>query len=195
MFEELISELEEMDGRQVSVSFSSDGEGYFDRGCLSETCLFEFKIQEDDWKEKVRDEEVFCPFCRHGADSDQWWTESQLEYAEQVALGQVVDGFSNAMKRDADRWNRGQPKKSFIRMTMRVEDRPSHITLPPSAAELMELKISCPECACRYAVIGAAYFCPACGHNAVEQDFSRSLQTVSDSMSAIPKICQVSTAE
>ena len=39
----------------------------------------------------------------------------------------------------------------------------------------MQLKITCPECACRYAVIGAAFFCPACCHNAAEQVFSRSV--------------------
>ena len=106
MFEDLIRTLENLDGRKVSVEIPADPEGYFDRACPSESCLFEFKIHEDDWKDKVRDEEVFCPFCRHGAPSDQWWTERQLEHARQAAFGQVKGDINQAMRRDADRWNR-----------------------------------------------------------------------------------------
>jgi hypothetical protein len=39
----------------------------------------------------------------------------------------------------------------------------------------MRLKITCAVCACRYAVIGAAFFCPACGHNAADLMLGQSL--------------------
>ena len=39
----------------------------------------------------------------------------------------------------------------------------------------MQRKVNCPKCECRYAVVGAAFFCPACGHNAAEQMFSQSM--------------------
>lgn len=188
MFEDLIRALENLDGQKVSVSIPADAEGYFDRACPSEGCLFEFKIHEDDWKDKVREEEVFCPFCRHGAPSDQWWTETQIEHARQVALSQVKAGINDAMRRDAERWNRRQPRNSFIRITMSVDRKPTHIALPPAAAEPMELKIACPACASRYAVIGAAYFCPACGHNSVDRDFWRSMDTLLASLASVPQV-------
>lgn len=188
MFEDLIRALENLDGQKVSVSIPADAEGYFDRACPSEGCLFEFKIHEDDWRDKARDEEVFCPFCRHGAPSDQWWTEAQLEHARQVALSQVNTGINDAMRRDADRWNRRQPRNSFIRMTMSVDRKLTHVALPPAAAEPMELKITCPACSCRYAVIGAAYFCPACGHNSVDRDFQRSMDALLASLASIPQV-------
>lgn len=190
MFENLIRALENLDGRQVSVSMPADTDGYFDRACPSEACLFEFKIHGDDWRGKVKDEEVFCPFCRHSAPSDQWWTEVQIEHAKQAALGEVSGEINTAMRRDADRWNSGQPRNSFLRITMSVDNKPRHIALPPAAAEPMELKITCPECNCRYAVIGAAYFCPACGHNSVERDFARSIDTQIASLDAIAYVRQ-----
>lgn len=190
MFEDLIRALESLDGRKVSVSIPADAEGYFDRACPSDTCLFEFKIHEDDWKDKVRDEEVFCPFCRHAASSDEWWTETQIEHARQSAMNQVTGDINQAMRRDADRWNRRQPRNSFIRITMSVDNKPRHIALPPSAAEPMEMEVNCPACECRYAVIGAAYFCPACGHNSVERDFQRSIQTQLASLDAIIHVRQ-----
>ena len=83
MFENLLRELRRLDGtHRIAVSLSSDGEGYLDRECPSPECEVQFKVHEDDWRDKVRDEEVFCAFCGHAAASDQWWTQQQLERAK-----------------------------------------------------------------------------------------------------------------
>lgn len=153
----------------------SDKDGYFDRECPSQECTFQFKVHEDDLRDKVRDDEVFCPFCGHTAPSDSWWTQQQLKHAKEAAIAQIEGRLSGAIKRDAQRWNRRQPKNEFISLTMNVDSRPQRVMLPPAAAQPMELKISCPQCACRYAVIGTAYFCPACGHNAADQMFEQSI--------------------
>lgn len=64
-------------------------------------------------------------------------------------------------------------------MSMKVSGgtRRTH-TIPAKAAELMQLEIQCENCSSRYAVIGSAYFCPACGHNSVTQTFSDSLRKI-----------------
>ncbi len=189
MFEDMIRELRRLEGsQQVSVSIDADEEGYFDRECPAAECLFQFKIHEDDWRDKVRDEEVFCPFCGHTADSDKWWTQDQVEHAKKVALAHVQQRLGRAMKRDADRWNRRQPRNSFISITMKVDNRPRHIPLPLAAAEPMRLKITCPECDCRYAVIGAAFFCPACGHNAAELVFTQSLGGIRSALDSVEAV-------
>lgn len=186
MFEELLRELDRLSGTHtVSVNVPSDKDGYFDRECPSPECTFQFKIQEDDWRDRIRDEEVFCPFCGHAAGSGSWWTQQQLKHAEDAALAQIEGRLSGAMNRDTQRWNRSQPKNSFISMTMKVDSRPQRVLLPPAAAEPMELRITCPECACRYAVIGTAYFCPACGHNAADQMFAQSIEGVRKTLDAI----------
>jgi hypothetical protein len=77
-----------------------------------------------------------------------------------------------------------------MRITMSVDNKPKHIALPRAAAEPMEMKVACPACACRYAVIGAAYFCPACGHNSVERDFQRSIERQLASLDAIIHVRQ-----
>ena len=83
MFEETIRTLRQLDGTtSVSVPISYDKEGYFDRECPSEECQFQFKIHSEDWKVKVRDKEVFCPFCGHTADSSEWNIQEQLEHAK-----------------------------------------------------------------------------------------------------------------
>jgi len=189
VFDELIKELRRLDGRHmVSVSIASDADGYFDRECPGDACQFKFKVHEDDWREKVRDEEVHCPFCGHTAHANAWWTQEQLKHTEKTALAHVGHRINRAMKSDADRWNRRQPRNSLINMTMKVDSRPLHLPLPPEAVEPMRLKITCPRCECRYAVIGAAFFCPACGHNAAELVFSQTITGIRQVLNALTDI-------
>ncbi len=55
MFDELLRELLRLEApQQIRVPVSSDDEGYLDRECPSPECLFEFKVHEDDWRDKVR---------------------------------------------------------------------------------------------------------------------------------------------
>lgn len=176
MFEESQRALRRLGATtSLSVPISGDADGYLDRECPSEACLFQFKIHGEDWKGKVGGGEVFCPFCGHAAGPDKWWTPQQVEHARAAALAQIKGQLSKALKTDAQRFNRRQPRGGLISMTMNVDSRPQQISLPPAAAEPMQLKISCPSCACRYAVIGAAYFCPACGHSAAGQVFEQTI--------------------
>lgn len=193
MFDRLIKEIGRLHGVSVSVPMKSDEEGYFDRACPSSKCEFEFKIHEDDWREKIRDEGAFCPFCRHRANVDQWWTREQRKRAEEVALNRVQHRLGNAMRRDADGWNSRHRGDNLIRITLDVKSQPRHVMLPEAVAEPMRLKIGCPECACRYAVIGAAFFCPACGHNAAGQVFERSIAGVLAALDALPTVRGVIT--
>lgn len=182
-------ELRRLDGtHRISVSIPADPDSYLDRECPSSECLFQFKVHDVDWTEKVRDEQVFCPFCGHSAGSSKWWTHEQIKHAQEAVLAQVQQRLGHAMRRDADNWNRHQKRDSFIRITIKVDNRPQHVLLPPAAADPMRLKITCPSCTCRYAVIGAAFFCPACGHNAADLMFSQAANGIRTALDAIPQV-------
>lgn len=188
MFEETLRELQRLKGAQVAVPVPADAEGYLDRECPADKCLFGFKVHEEDWRDKVRDEEVFCPFCGHAAPARNWATREQVERVTSAAMAQIQQRVGSAMKRDATRWNQRQPHKSFIRVTMRVTDGPRTVVLPLAAVEPMRLKISCPACTCRYAVIGAAFFCPACGHNAADHVFTQSIAGIRQALNALDAV-------
>lgn len=189
MFDELLRELQRLEGTTlIPVSLQTDVDGYFDRECPSEECLFEFKVLMDDWRNKVREEEAFCPFCGHTAEAVKWNTPEQAEHLQDAAIAHVQQRIGDAMVRDAKNWNRRQPANSFISMTMSVDSRPQQILLPPSAAEPMRLKITCAACDCRYAVIGAAFFCPACGHNAADLMFSQTVTGIRHALDALPNV-------
>ena len=179
MFEDLIKEMERLNGQSLSVPIDSDEKGYTDKQCPSTECEFIFKVNEEDWKNIFKDEAVWCPLCRYEAPADQWFTIEQVEHAKAEAFTVVQGKVHNALKSGAQKFNRKQPKNSFISMSMEVKGSFHRTyTIPAQAAELMQLEIQCEKCNARFAVIGSAYFCPACGHNSVTQTFSDSLRKI-----------------
>lgn len=188
MFEETIRTLKQLGNEKSTLSISADDDNYFDRECPAPECLAQFKVLMADWKEKVRDEEVFCPFCGHTADAQKWWTQKQLDHVRDVALAKIQGAIGGALRRDAESFNQRHSRGGFISMSMKVDSRPQHVPIPYAAAAPMRLKIACGECGCRYAVVGAAYFCPSCGANAAELVFDLTTQGIRQSLDAIDAI-------
>lgn len=180
MFEDLQKALKKLEQtKQVSIPIDTDEKGYIDKQCPSEECEFVFKVHEEDWANVVKDEAVWCPFCRHEAPADQWYTIEQIEHGKSEVLSMIKGEMHNAMISDAQRFNRRQHKGGFISMSMKVSgSRKRTQPIPAKAAELMQLEITCEECSTRFSVIGSAYFCPACGHNSVVRTFKDSLRKI-----------------
>lgn len=179
MFEDIIRELKRMEqGMTVSVPIEVDAEGYSDRKCPAENCLFEFKVHGEDWTEKFEDT-VHCPLCGHDAPSDSWWTDEQIEHAKEQALQQVQARLGNALHRSAQSFNRRQPKSGFITMSMEYKGtRGERAVVPAPAEEPFDLKITCEECGVRFSVIGSAFFCPCCGVSSVQRMFTDAMRKV-----------------
>jgi len=189
MFDDVLRKVRELErGVKVPIRFELDDNGYFDRVCPSRDCRTSFKVNFDDWRNIVRDEEVFCPLCRHDADATEWNTPSQERQIEQAAQAYVQDVIGRAIQSDARRFNRSQSRTSFIKMSMSYKPGTVPVPIPASAADIMTQEFSCKKCQCRYASIGAAFFCPACGHNPVLETFANSLSTVRETIAAIPEI-------
>lgn len=179
MFENLQNELRRLgELQQVHVPLEGDAEGYADKECPAEACLFQFKIQGDDWKNIVRDEEVFCPSCRHAAPASSWYTTAQIEAARQYAIGTVVNRLNGAMRADSRASKRRQKPGAFLSLTLETKGGRDAVLVPIAAAEPMRLRTLCEECGCRYSYVGAAYFCPSCGRNSASHTFLQTLATI-----------------
>ena len=117
--------------------------------------------------------------CRHEAPADQWFTIEQVEHAKSEALEVVKGEINNALRSSAQKFNRSQPRNSFISMSMEVRGGTQRTyTVPAKAADVMQLEIQCDNCSARFAVIGSAYFCPACGANSVIRTYNDSLRKI-----------------
>lgn len=180
MFDDLSREFKELErGIEIRIPVEADEEGYVDKECPSPSCLFSFKVHEEDWHTLVSDHAVFCPMCGHSAPAQSWWTTEQVQEADRQALEQLNDHVDEALRRGAAKFNRRQPQRGFLRMSMEVKGARRRRSLVPIAGtEPLELRISCEACSARYAVVGSAFFCPACGHSSATRVFDDSLRKV-----------------
>lgn len=155
-----------MESERVSISFNSDSEGYFDKECPNEKCMYQFKVHGDDWQNLFKDEAVFCPLCRHEAKSKSWYTTEQVKNATEQTRKYVRGVIGNALG----------------------NTQTYHYFLPVESRKEMQLKVECKECHSRYAVIGSAFFCPCCGHNSVDETFDQSIKKIENKIKNIPII-------
>lgn len=181
MFQNLQRELQALQRtKAISIPLDADEKGYLDKECPVPGCEFLFKVNKEDWLNICRDEAIWCPMCGHSAPAKQWYTKQQVDHAQQEALKQIRGRINTAMRADAQAFNLRQSKNSFISMSMRVSGGSfSQFKIPAAALEAMQLEIQCEACTTRFAVIGSAYFCPACGHNSVHRMFEDSLRRIS----------------
>lgn len=85
---------------EIPVTLQSDRKGYFDRECPNENCLYTFKINMNDWEEKVSDEEVHCPCCGHNSAVDAF--EESMDSIEKMlsSLPEMKEMLTTSYGRD-----------------------------------------------------------------------------------------------
>lgn len=189
MFEKLQRELKQMDRTKVSIPIESDEDGFVDRECPDEECMFLFKVHEEDWERNFKDESVFCPMCGNESTSDTFWTTEQVNNAEKQSVEYIQGKIHKAMKDDTRSFNSRQSKGGFISINMTVKGHASQkLIMPLPSQEIFEQKIKCEKCESRYSVIGSAFFCPCCGHNSVEQTFNNTINKIESSINNISTI-------
>ena len=189
MFEDVIKKLRRLEGGiSIQVKIPVDDDGYFDRLCPGSECGAHFKVLFSDWRDKVQDAVVYCPICREEAESTEWNTTEQREYIREIGLRHVQREIGSALSSDAKRFNRSQRGGGFIQMSMSYRPGSLPIPVPVSASDIMEQRSSCEECSCSYSSIGAAFFCPACGHNSAGATFSDAVETTRHTLDSLPML-------
>lgn len=179
MFDKLICELKKMERMKVSIPIETDSEGYFDKECPSDNCMFQFKVYAEDWSDKFKDESVYCPMCGHNAPADSFWTTEQVKKGQDQAIKYFESKLSSALSDNAKDFNRRQPRNSFITMSLHYKgSKSNYYIMPLQAQKELQQKITCSKCSARYSVLGSAFFCPCCGYNSVSETFDNSIRKI-----------------
>jgi hypothetical protein len=188
VFDELLQELRKLEkGVEIRAKVSTNEDGYFDRLCSGNNCGTEFKVYLEDWKTKVPDDGAFCLTCGRKAAADEWNTDEQKRYVRDVAIVHLAKTINSALAIDVQRFNSSQ-KPGFIQLSLDVRSSAQPVILPIDAANAMRQKFTCEVCGCRYASIGAAFFCIACGHNSVLSTFDQTTAVVRQTIASLSNI-------
>lgn len=172
----------------IPITLQSGENGYFDRECPNENCLYQFKIKMKDWKEKVSDEEVHCPMCGHVDTSDKWWTQDQLEQMHEIASSYAMNYIQQELDKSFKSLERSTRRNKFIKITYKPGKRVTFINNPIGQMPEWEKEITCEKCGTTYSVIGSAYFCPCCGYNSASSSFSESLDTIQKMLDSVEQM-------
>lgn len=175
----------------IPIQFKSDEKGYYDRQCPNDKCEFVFKVFMEDWKEKVSDEEVFCPMCGHSAPSDQWFTDEQVASMREIMSSYAQSLINDELNKAFGNFARSTRGNKYFKVEYKPRKKITFVNNPIGQRSEWELEIKCEKCQTRYSVIGSAYFCPCCGHNAIDRVFDESLDTVLKMIESIEDISDI----
>ncbi len=172
----------------IPITIRSDEKGYFDRECPNPECLYTFKINLKEWEEKVSGKEMHCPMCGHTASSDQWWTQEQLAEQKKIVENYAQYYAANMLNNMFKKKVQSTRQNKYIRITYKPGRKISFHNTPIGQREEWEHEITCEKCGTQFSVIGAAYFCPCCGHNSVDRTFEDSIDRITKMLNAIPSM-------
>lgn len=176
---------------EIPMKILSDEKGYLDRQCPNKNCLFKFKVNMDDWKEKISDDEVHCPLCGHTDTSDCWYTNEQVEAIKENAKSWAMNYIQNELSKSFEQLERSMRHNKFVKITYNPGKPISFVNNPIGAKEEWALDITCEKCGTRYSVIGSAFFCPCCGYNSASNTFNESIDNVLKMVQSIDEMSKL----
>lgn len=180
---------------EIPMKILSDEKGYLDRQCPNENCLFEFKVNMQDWEDKVSDEEVHCPLCGQIAPSDSWYTYEQLDAMQEIATNWARNYMLGEIDKMFGSLARSTRNNKYIKITYKRNRPVTFVNNPIGAKEEWTLDITCEKCGTRYSVIGSAYFCPCCGYNSASNVFDNSMDTITKMIQSLDDMKATLTAQ
>lgn len=174
------------DEYSMSITLSKDEKGYLARECPNDQCSpGYFKVKPGTGIETEQDN-AFCPYCLHESEPDDFTTEEQLRYAQDLAMREMHDGFDRLLK-DTLGFGSSNKKKMggdflSIEMTYKPGSKP-HVRHP--FEEDIRRDVICPHCQLDHSVFGLAIWCPDCGQDIflthIEAEFNVTRAMLADS--------------
>lgn len=180
---------------EIPMKILSDEKGYLDRQCPNENCLFEFKVNLQDWEDKVSDDEVHCPLCGHVDSSENWYTFEQIDAIQAIAADYARCYVQKELDKMFSNFARSMRNNKYIKITYKQDTPVTFINNPIGAKEEWNLDIICDKCGTRYSVIGSAYFCPCCGYNSASNVFDNSMDMITKMVQSLDEMKTTLTAQ
>jgi len=151
------------DEYSMRIPIPEDPEGRTARECPQTECspgYFKVKFGTAVTDEQER---AYWPYCRYGADPDDFATKEQIQYAEDVVLREAHQGIERMLKGALDLGPAGRRTFGGGLFSMEMRWTPPHVRRPVED-ELLRAVI-CPHCGLDHVVFGLATWCPDCGRD------------------------------
>lgn len=167
---------------KVLMTIPTDENGMIGRECLE--CKKYFKIRLETG---LPTNHCHCPYCEYEGKSDTFWTAAQIDYAQSIALNQVVNQFLKPSLdslrktfKDIER----KTRNSFIQFKFKESNESLTLPIKYYTEKDLETNVSCSSCGLVFSVYGVFARCPDCTELNAFFIYSKSLE-IADKQIAI----------
>jgi hypothetical protein len=158
--------IRDMGGDQyhATINLPRDADGRIARECPDASCspgYFKVKPGTGITGGQVS---VFCPYCRHEAEPNDFTTEEQQRYARELVMREAHCGVDNMIRDTLGLSSSGRRKLGggLISMEISLKSAPLPHVRQPFEDEVRR-DVVCPSCALDLTVFGLATWCGDCG--------------------------------
>jgi len=180
-----LSRLEDIveDEVRLNITLQVDDEGMLGRQCHN--CSQYFKLKLGTGIQDITT--TTCPYCEFQSDCEDFATDDQIEYAQSIAIQQLVEPTLRDFQKSLKKLER-QSKGSLIQF----KAIGTNIRFPIKYYKEKDLEtiVECDNCGLLFAIYGVFASCPDCLRLNSMSMFKKSLEAVRKRLSIIDKIPQ-----
>lgn len=165
-----------MDNLKIQVKIPTDEHGMIGRECLK--CKQYFKLKPGTGLET---DHCHCPYCEYEGNSDNFWTEAQLKYAESIAMQQAYD---KLIKPSLDKLTNSfkqlerSSRNSLIQIKVKTTSNNIHFPIKYYTEKELETVVICDNCNLEFAIYGLFSKCPDCNAINAFLIYEKSLEVI-----------------
>lgn len=174
---------------EFSISLPADRDGRVARKCPDHSCSpGDFKVKPR--PNIVNSKEVaFCPYCGKESSPNEFITQEQLRYANEILKAEALQGIQKEIARAFGLNSQG--KRSLtkgglvdISLEMKPIQKP-YVHRPYS--DVLRRDVICPKCGLDHSVYGLATYCSHCGSDIFTTHILGELQVIEHALADIPR--------
>lgn len=170
----MLNNFNRLNGKRFKIDLKTDNEGMLGRECPNNECSGYFKIKPGTGIDDTKNQPI-CPYCGIQADSQDFSTQEQVEFAKSLVIREVQKALGEDLRKwgkDLERSTRG----GFIQI--KTDYKSSPMPIHYYEEKELETTLTCEECGLVYSVFGKFAYCPDCGVDNTLQILSSNLELI-----------------
>lgn len=154
------------DQYSMNISLPTDEDGRMARECPNEECSPAYFKVKPGTGITEKQEFIYCPYCRHSDDPNNFTTKEQHRYAHDLVTREVGNSVEEMLKKSLGLGSSGKKKigGGLLSIEMSLKSSPKPSVRRPFEEEVRR-DVICPHCGLDQSVYGLATWCADCGEN------------------------------
>jgi len=165
----------------MTITLPTDDKGMMGRECPE--CKEYFKVKPGTGLLNI--ETCTCPYCEHTDDSGEFITEAQMEYAQSIAVREVLGPSLAQLERSFKQLERSTRHSLF---SIKVSTSGFNLPVKYYTEEDLETVVECDSCGLVFSIYGVFGVCPDCSRPITMSMFKKALEVARKRLGVLNRI-------